>query len=129
MGSATNRPEQHRKYEAKYALDNADGVRLLLSEWHALKERRYAGDTAASDIVIDIITAINRAGLTDRQREAIALVYGNDLTQEEAGKRMGASKQTVNRLIDISMTKVARVYEYWCRHGEGYSLSNEEESE
>lgn len=87
-----------------------------------MKERRYAGDTAASDIVIDIITAINRAGLTDRQREAIALVYGNDLTQEEAGKRMGVRRESIKRHIKVAETKIARVYEYWARYGEGYTL-------
>jgi DNA-directed RNA polymerase specialized sigma24 family protein len=124
MGSATNRPDQHRAYEQRYALDNADGVRLLLSDYHALVSRQYQGDYAATDVLIDLATAIEKAGLTERQREAITLVYFEDLSQVEAGKRMGATKQTINRLITVATAKVARVYEVWARMGEGYSMGN-----
>jgi RNA polymerase sigma factor (sigma-70 family) len=129
MGSATNRPEQHRKYEQRYALDNADGVRMLLSEYHALINRQYQGDYAAVDILCDLATAINRAGLTDRQRQAIELVYVDDMTQEDAAKALGIRQDTVSRHLTIAATKIARVYEYWSRHGEGYTLGFEEESE
>jgi peroxiredoxin len=129
IGSGTNRPEQHRKYEQRYALDNAEGARILLSDYHALINRQYQGDYAAVDILVDLMRAIARAGLTDRQRQAIELVFVKDLTQEEAGKWMGATKQTVNRLIDIATIKIARVYENWARRGEGYSLTNREEPE
>lgn len=122
MGSASNKPDHHRQYDARYALDNAEGVRRLLADYHALKQRRYAGDNAASDILIDLQTAIECAGLTDRQRQAMRLVYVEDLTQTDAGERMGVSKQTVNRLINVASAKVAQVYEKWARYGEGYSL-------
>ncbi|MEK5109856.1 sigma factor-like helix-turn-helix DNA-binding protein [Cytobacillus sp. FSL K6-0129] len=129
MGSATNKPDHHRQYEGRYALDNTEGVRRLLADYHALKQRRFAGDNAASDILIDLQTAIERAGLTDRQRQAMHLVYGEDLTQTDAGERMGVSKQTVNRLINVASAKVAQVYESWCRRGEGYVLSEREDAE
>jgi DNA-directed RNA polymerase specialized sigma24 family protein len=127
MGSGTSKPEQHRKYEQRYALDNAEGVRILLSDYHALINRQYQGDYAAVDILTDLATAIARAGLTDRQRQAIALVYGNDLTQEEAGKRLNIRREAIKRHIKIAETKIARVYENWARRGEGYSLSETEE--
>lgn len=118
---------KERTLDTRYkALDNAQGVRLLLGDYHALASRRYAGDTAASDILLDMCKALDTAGLTERQREALELVYFEDLTQEEAGKRLGCSKQTVNRLIDVAATKIARVYEFWARHGEGYSLGEKE---
>lgn len=129
MGSATNKPDHHRQYDARYALDNAEGVRRLLSDYHALMQRRYAGDNAASDILIDLQTAIERAGLTDRQRQALELVYGEDLTQTDAGERMGVRQDVVNRHIAIATTKIARVYESWCRRGEGYVLSEREDAE
>lgn len=129
MGSATNKTDQHLRYEAKYALDSAEGVRLLLGEYHALRLRRFNGDTAASDILIDLATAIERAGLTDRQRQALRLVYFEDISQVETADRIGVSKQTVNRLITVAAVKIARVYEYWSRHGEGYSITNGEETE
>ncbi|MDQ0270749.1 putative DNA-binding protein (UPF0251 family) [Cytobacillus purgationiresistens] len=54
------------------------------------------------------------------------LVYGEDMSQVDAANELGVSKQTVNRLVDVAMTKIARVYESWCRRGEGYVLSERE---
>lgn len=125
MGSATNKPDQHRQYDARYALDNAEGVRRLLADYHALKQRRYAGDNAASDILIDLQTAIERADLTDRQRQAMRLVYCEDLTQTDAGARMGVRREAVKRHITVATTKIARVYESWCRRGEGYAFGGD----
>ncbi|QVY62974.1 sigma factor-like helix-turn-helix DNA-binding protein [Cytobacillus gottheilii] len=120
---------KERTLESKYpALDNADGLRILLGDYHALLERQYAGDYDAVVILADLTTAIERAGLTDRQREALRLVYEEDLSQVDAGDMLGVSKQTVNRLINVALAKVARVFEKWARYGEGYSLNNGEES-
>lgn len=125
--SKYDKSAQHKRLTARYpALDNAKGVRLLLRDIHALDNRAYAGDYAAIDIASDLATAIERAGLTNRQRQALALVYGEDLTQEAAGERMGIRRETVVRLISVAETKIARVYEYWARHGEGYSIIAEE---
>lgn len=126
MGAgATIKPENPRYA----ALDTAAGVRILLGDYHALKERRYCGDTAASDILIDLQTATERAGLTDRQRQALRLVYVEDLSQVSAAERMGATKQTINRLVNVGTAKLARIYEYWARKGEGYSLGWETDYE
>ncbi|MEY8188635.1 hypothetical protein AB4X15_03030 [Peribacillus simplex] len=63
-----------RRLSERYASDSAVGVRLLLSEYHALQERQYQGDTDAIILLADLETAINTAGLTDRQRQALDLV-------------------------------------------------------
>lgn len=104
------------------ALDSAAGIKRLLGDWHALKERRYCGDMTASDLLIDLETALERAGLTDRQRQAIALVYFRDMKQEDAGKAMGVGQQRVARHLDIALVKIARVYESWnyIEGGENY---------
>jgi DNA-directed RNA polymerase specialized sigma24 family protein len=126
---ATNHDKQaqHRAYEQRYALDNADGVRLLLSDYHALVSRQYQGDYAATDVLIDLHTAIERAGLTDRQRQAIALVYFEDLTQADAGKLMGVRQDTVSKLVKSALAKIAAVYEKWAWRGEGYALTRRHE--
>jgi predicted DNA-binding protein (UPF0251 family) len=62
------------------------------------------------------------AGLTGRQSEALRLVYEEDLTQEEAGKRMGLDKPGVNNLLDRAIEAISEVYYYWSRHGEGYGI-------
>jgi RNA polymerase sigma factor (sigma-70 family) len=126
MGSSTSRPEQHRKYEQRYALDNADGVRILLSDYHALINRQYQGDYAAVDILTDLATAIARSGLTDRQRQALELSFIHDLTQKEIATRLGVRQTHISRYISVATTKIARVYEYWSRHGEGYALTEKE---
>lgn len=117
---------KERALEAKYpALDNADGVRILLGDYHALVSRRYAGDYDACVILADLGTAIERADLTARQRQALTLVFRQDLSQVDTAQQLGVSKQTVNRLVNVALTKIARVYEAWSRRGEGYALSDE----
>jgi hypothetical protein len=65
--------------------------------------------------------AIELAGLTGRQSEALRLVYELDLTQEEAGRAMGLDKPGVNNLLDRAIEGISEVYYYWSRHGEGYA--------
>jgi DNA-directed RNA polymerase specialized sigma24 family protein len=125
--SKYDKTAQHKRLEQRYALDNAKGVRLILRDIHALYERQYKGDTSAVDVLADLNTAIERANLTDRQRQALALVYVEDLTQEAAGERVGIRQDNVARLLSVGETKIARVYEYWARHGEGYSINSEED--
>jgi DNA-directed RNA polymerase specialized sigma24 family protein len=112
-----------RRLEESYALDNPLGVRLLLSDYHALQERQYAGDYDATVILVDLATAIDKAALTGRQAEALRLVYEEDLTQEEAGRRMGIDKTGVNNLLDRAIGNISEVYYYWSHHGEGYAIN------
>jgi DNA-binding CsgD family transcriptional regulator len=112
-----------RRYSARYALDNPNGVRLLLANYNALKSRQYLGDYDATIILIDLETAISKAGLTDRQRQALRLVFEEDLTQAEAGKRLGITQQNVGKYVNSALVKIAEVYESWAWRDEGYSLS------
>jgi DNA-directed RNA polymerase specialized sigma24 family protein len=116
---------KERSLDAKYpALDNPAGLRILLSDYHALINRQYQGDYDAVVLLADLATAIEKAGLTDRQRQALRLVYEEDLTQEEAGKRMGGlAKDAVNHLLDRAIEAISEVYYYWSRHGEGYAIN------
>jgi predicted DNA-binding protein (UPF0251 family) len=102
-----------RKYTQKYALNDAAGVKALLRDRHRIAERRFKGDTAASDILIDLHSAIESAGLTDRQAEAIALVYGLDTTLETAGNVMGCTKQGVKAFVDGAADRISSVYTRW----------------
>ncbi|MFK4473711.1 DNA-directed RNA polymerase specialized sigma24 family protein [Paenibacillus sp. RC73] len=102
-----------RSYAVKYALNDAAGVRSLLRDRHRISSARFRGDTAASDILIDLHSAINSAGLTERQTEAIAWVYGVDLTQKEAAAIMGVLRQTVAKLADEAVDKIVAVYQRW----------------
>lgn len=105
--------KQARAYEVKYALNDAAGVKALLRDRHRIAERRYSGDTAASDIIIDLHSAIESAGLTDRQAEAIAWVYGRDLTQKVAAGIMAVTREAVTQFIDGAAERIAAVYKRW----------------
>jgi DNA-directed RNA polymerase specialized sigma subunit len=91
-----------------------------------LLNRQYQGDYAAVDILVDLRRAIDMAQLTDRQRQALRLVYEEDLTQEEAGKRMGIGQDVVSYHVENAIEAVAEVYWFWVRHDEGYSVGNTE---
>lgn len=52
---------------------------------------------------IDLYDALENAGLSDRQRQAIDLVYFENMTQEQAAEVMGVSQPAVKKHIDISL--------------------------
>lgn len=124
MGASSKYDKQagDRRYESQYpALNSAAGLRILLSDYHALKIRQYSGDYDATVILADLATAIEAAKLTVRQREALRLVYEEDLTQEDAGRAMGVGQDVVSYHIDRALEAVAEIYFYWSGHGEGYN--------
>jgi DNA-directed RNA polymerase specialized sigma24 family protein len=96
-----------------YTLSTAQGVRSLLRDRHALHALRFNGDTDASAILIDLHSAMNTAGLTERQTEAIAWVYGRDVTQTEAARIMGVTREAVSQFISLACERIAAVYERW----------------
>ncbi|MFD1267589.1 RNA polymerase subunit sigma [Paenibacillus motobuensis] len=105
--------KKERTYSVKYTLNTAAGVKSLLRDRHRISSARFKGDTAASDILLDLNSAIYNAGLTDRQTETIALVSGFDLTQTEAARVMKISQQAVAKMYDEAAEKLAAVYRKW----------------
>lgn len=119
---------KERALDAKYSgLDSPDQVKRLLRDYNALKARQYAGDYDAVILLADLETAIKRAGLTDRQRQAIELVLMGDLKQKDAAKRLAISRQAVALYVDYAAKKIAEIYEEWAKAGEGYSFAEWEE--
>ncbi|MEI2280707.1 sigma factor-like helix-turn-helix DNA-binding protein [Paenibacillus polysaccharolyticus] len=102
-----------RSYNVKYSLNDAAGVKALLRDRHRISSARFRGDYAACDILVDLHSAINSAGLTDRQTEAIAWVYGADITQAKAAELMGIAQKNVSEAIDRAAEKMAEVYKRW----------------
>ena len=102
-----------RSYTESYALSSPAGVKKLLRDRHKIASRRYAGDTAASDILLDLHSAIDTAGLTDRMAEAVAYVYGLDTTQGAAARIMGVSREAVKDLLFQATKRIAAVYRRW----------------
>lgn len=58
---------------------------------------------------LDLYSALDNAGLTDRQRQAIYLVYFEGLTQDDAANVMGIGQDVVSRHI-ASGTRKLRGY-------------------
>lgn len=120
-----------RIYEVKYVLNDAAGVKKLMRDRHHISSAQFLGDYNAVDTLVDLNSAISSAGLTERQTESIAWVYGADLTQAEAAKAMGISQPTVKQSVDEAAEKIATVYRKW-EYGEitvEYALDDEEELE
>lgn len=88
-------------------------AKAILSNLHALRERRYVGDLDASDTLIDFERALSLAKLTKRQSEAIHLRYNEELTQKEVGTRMGIGQNTVSELLSDGESAIDEVYEMW----------------
>src|SRR5690625_1710792 len=65
----------------------------------------FADDPMLLNVIesVDLYALLDNANLTDRQRQAIDLVYFEDLTQEQAAKVMGVRKHTVNEHLSIGL--------------------------
>lgn len=113
-----------RHLDDRYAgLHSPAQVKRLLRDYHALKARQYDGDYDAVILLVDLERAIELAGLTERQREALRLVYIEDLIQKDAAKRLYIQQQNVAAYADRACEKIAEVYEKWCWLGEGYDFA------
>ena len=55
---------------------------------------------------IDLYDALENAGLTDRQRQAIDLVFFENMTQETAARHMEISRRTFREHLDEALRKL-----------------------
>lgn len=113
----------HRRIEQEYALDNPKSIDLLLRHLPYMQERRYNGDYAASDVLMDMETAISQADLTDRQRQVLRLVYFEDMKQRDVAISLGITAPSVNLYKRLLEQKIAAVFERWAWEDEGYKLT------
>ncbi|MED1088321.1 sigma factor-like helix-turn-helix DNA-binding protein [Bacillus mycoides] len=112
-----------RILEHTYALDNPKSIDLLLRHLPYMHERRFNGDYAASDVLMDMETAILNADLTDRQRQVLQLVYFEDMKQRDVAISLGITAPTVNLYKRLLSQKIAAVFERWAWEDEGYKLT------
>lgn len=88
-------------------------ARALFENYHALKERAYAGNLDSLCELADFGAAIKLAKLSAKQRKAVELVYFEDLTQEQAAKREGISRITLLQRVEVAEEKVGEWLECW----------------
>lgn len=55
---------------------------------------------------IDLQRALSSAGLTDKQRQAIDLVYFGSMTQEEAARTIGIRQHTLSKHVDKALSRL-----------------------
>lgn len=103
-----------REYTVKYALNSPNGVGRLLRDIHRLRSARFErGDYAASDILIDLDSAIVAANLTVRQRLAIYYTYEADLKHEDVAPMLDVSRRAVGFHVTAGLTKIAAIFSAW----------------
>jgi len=88
-------------------------AKAVLSNLHALRERRYVGDLDASDTLIDFERAVQKAELTARQAEAIRLHYYDGYKQAKVAEIMGVDFTRVSHYISEATEELDEVYEMW----------------
>lgn len=120
--SDRNTDTYYRKYthvdEMKYGDMRSMGTRKIVADEESsgdgvktyVDSRRVIPPTSPlldeSDARMDLYRALDSAGLTDRQREALDCVYLDDLTHSEAGKAMGVSRRAVGQFVDAALAKL-----------------------
>lgn len=113
-----------RHLDERYAgLHSPAQVKRLLRDYHALKARQYDGDYDAVILLVDLERAIELAGLTERQREALRKIYNEGKTQDVTAYELGITQQAVSIYLNSAARKIAAVYEAWAWMGEGYDFA------
>jgi RNA polymerase sigma factor (sigma-70 family) len=88
--------KREKEYEELYPLDTTKGILSLLCSIHQVGEKRYyEGDYDACNLLIDLELAIEQAGISEKQKEIIHLLYYKGFTQKEASQITGSSQQAV----------------------------------
>lgn len=88
-------------------------ARALLENHDALVQRRYVGDMAASDELLDLATAIEKAGLTERQAQVIKLRYVDGWETDQLVRRFGSTRQALEFVEKLAIAKLDAIFGRW----------------
>ncbi|WP_163539012.1 hypothetical protein [Gracilibacillus sp. YIM 98692] len=101
----------------KYGLTEGNGVKKLLKDWDVFMEMPYSrGDYDAVVMLVDLDTAIERAGLTDKQVQAITY-YRQGYKLREIGMFMDCSGTNARNFIERACSSIAGVFKTWDING------------
>ena len=96
-----------------YTQDSVMGRKSSAKEWGSDNSDAllFADDPMLMDVIesADLEALLVNANLTDRQRQAIDLVYFEDMTQEQAAAVMGVTRQAVDLYARNAINKLRRL--------------------
>ena len=81
-----------------------DGIKRRIYDYMTPKKDNALIPTES----IDLHDALDNAGLTERQRQAIELVYFEGMTQEAAATEEGVGQDVISRRISTSLRKLRK---------------------
>src|SRR5690625_4681491 len=96
-----------------YTQESVMGRKSSAKEWGSDNSDAllFADDPMLMDVIesADLYAMLDNAKLTDRQRQAIDLVYFEDMTQEQAAAVMGVTRQAVDLYARNAINKLRRL--------------------
>lgn len=106
--------EDTKRYEDKYEVTTPEGVAILLTDIHDIRKRIFErGDVAGVDIMLDLVTAIEKAKLTERQKQVIYYVYERAYSEREAAELLGIHNATLHLHKTTALAKIVAVFAAW----------------
>lgn len=96
-----------------YTQESVMGRKSSAKEWGSDNSDAllFADDPMLMGVIesADLFALLDNANLTDRQRQAIDLVYFEDMTQEQAAEVMGVTRQAVDLYARNAINKLRRL--------------------
>lgn len=96
-----------------YTQESVMGRKSSAKEWGSDNSDAllFADDPMLLNVIesVDLYALLDNADLTDRQRQAIDLVYFEDMTQEQAAEVMGVTRQAVDLYARNAINKIRRL--------------------
>lgn len=101
-GEVTYNDRQHNGRRKGYSVGKSGEINVTN---HRMPNLEDSGIKALEG-EITVAELLEGAKLTDRQRQAVELVYFEDLTQEQAAKVMGVSQPNIAAYISVALEKI-----------------------
>lgn len=101
-----------RKLDVMFPMHTREGIETFLENYNYIYQLIfYAGDYDALIMIIDFQEALVDCGLTEKERNALYLVFIQDMKRVDVAKMFGVTKQTVQKWLERATEKLASYYE------------------
>lgn len=100
-----------RKLEVLYPMNTREGIETFLEQLPYIQEAMYlTGDFDALIMIVDFEKAMVESGLSDKEKQALELVFIEDIKSVDVAKMLGVTKQTVRKWVERGSDKLANYY-------------------